>query len=315
MNTFPKYGKIENLYRNNQVLEHACVVMEKIHGTNVRLMFCEAEGGLVLGGRNKVLYKDGQRSDMDGFGFTAYVLGESGVDFEVLASHYDGYIFFGEFHGANIQKGVKYSDEKDFRVFDIMDRDHNFLNWERVVDICAHVGLKTVPTHIIGMINLDDLNQLIDAQSITALANGFDPNDDNIAEGVVIKPLKMKKDHRGNWIRAKYKSNKWSENVSAPKTKRPSPEKAELQARAREFAEMVVTPGRVATIIEHITREGNTELSMSRTGEFLREFINDVMEEHDDVYGELNKNEKNTFNKTVNGYATRLWRTEVTGLK
>ena len=49
-----KYTKIDNLYRNYQVLEHPVVVTEKIHGTNARFMYTE-EHGLILGSRNNVI--------------------------------------------------------------------------------------------------------------------------------------------------------------------------------------------------------------------------------------------------------------------
>ncbi len=306
MEGFSKYGSVENLYRSNEVLEHTVVVTEKLHGTNVRFMWDDTNGGLILGSRNNIIYKDGVRTDGDGYNFAGFMVDSAPVKELAHRPYYYRYVFYGEFHGSSIQKGVKYADEKDLRVFDIRDPDDNFVDWELVAQICDHLGFKTVPVLLEGRVTLDDLNEIMNKNSKTAEENGIEA-ENNIAEGVVIKPLKMRKDHRDNWIRAKFKSEKWAENAKAPKVRKPDPELAALQPAAREFAEAVVTEGRVATIVDHITRDGDTELNVRRTGEFLRAFINDVKDEHAEVYALLDKKQQNQYNKVVNGQAQLLW--------
>jgi Rnl2 family RNA ligase len=306
MKSFPKYGDIENLNRYTQVLDCSVVVTEKLHGTNCRFMWSPENGGVVLGSRNHIIFKDGN-SVHDGYKFGNFIANHPVLKFFHGDGGYDNHVFYGEFHGSGIQKGIKYCDKKDFRVFDIRDPEGNFLDWEDVVSICKEVGFKHVPVVMTGRVTLDDLNQIIDDISRTAIENGIDVAD-NTGEGYVIKPLKMRRDKRGNWMRAKYKSNKWAERASAPKTRRPNPEKMKLQEQARELAEQVVTLGRVSTVADHITRDGNTELSMRRTGDFLRAFINDVIKENQEVYDKLDRNEQNVYNKVINGYAVELWK-------
>lgn len=305
MQGFPKYGDIENLYRATEVLEHSVVVTEKLHGTNVRVMW--TTGGLVLGGRNEIIYKDGQSTNHDGYGFGAFMEKHPALEFFSDSGEYDDYVFFGEYHGANIQKGVKYCDQKDFRVFDVVKPDGTYCDWEDVVEICRKVGFKTVPVLLEGRVTLDDLNALMNKNSQTAIENGFNL-ENNIAEGVVVKPLKAKLDKHGNPLRAKFKSEKWAENAKAPKVKRaPNPDMIELQKEAKDFADAVVTEGRVATIVEHITRDGNTTVDVKRTGEFLREFINDLMKEYKELYDQLERPEQNVYNKVINTQAVKLW--------
>lgn len=309
MKEFPKYGDTENLHRGQEVLEYAVVVTEKLHGTNTRFVYLEKHG-LVVGSRNNTVYKDGQKSAEDGYNFSGWLLDRP--ELVEAVKKYPGYVVYGEFHGPGIQKGVTYSEEKDFRVFEVRDPNGEFMDWADTVRITEDLGLKTVPVLLEGRVTVDDLDQLMDKNSQTAVDNGLEL-EDNVAEGVCIKPLKATRDRRGNWIRTKYKSEKWAENAKAPKTRRADPETAELQARAREFAEMVVTPGRVATVVDHITRDGNVDLHLGRTGDFLRAFIQDVMKEHEDVYDGLEKKEQNTYNKVVNSQAVPLWKDYLMG--
>lgn len=305
MKGFPKYGDTEGLHRNNEVMECAVVVTEKLHGSNHRLMWSPENGGLVLGSRNQIIYKDGN-SCHDGFGFHTFLKDHPAILALSRRSGYHNLVFYGEFHGGNIQKGVKYKDEKDFRVFAIRDPEENYMDWDLIETICEEVGFKTVTVLLRGRVELADLEKIIDQNSQTAIENGIE-KEENTHEGVVITPLKMRRDRRGNWLRAKYKSQKFAENAKQPKVKKVSPEKAALQEAAREFSECVCTEGRMFTIIEHITREGDAEIHIERTGEFLREFVNDVRKEHDDVYKELDKKQAQTYNKIVSQYASRLW--------
>jgi len=203
---------------------------------------------------------------------------------------------------------VSYLLGKDIAIFDIRDPDDNYMDWDDVVSICDEVGLETVPEIMRGIVTLEDLNKIIDQVTPTGAKNGFD-DPDNIQEGFVIKTLKTQYDNRGNRMIAKYKSEKWAEKAKAPKPKLLDPEKLKLHEEARIFAESVTTLGKITTIIDHIVRDsGNEELSMKRTPEFLKEFVNDVMKDNEEVYNLLDKQQKNIYNKTVSSIAARKWK-------
>ena len=77
------------------------------------------------------------------------------------------------------------------------------------------------------------------------------------------------------------------------------------------FAEENVTFGRVQTIIDHITRNGNPELSMSRTGEFLRELVNDIVKEHDEFFKDMPAEGQNAYNRAMSTLGRPMWQKEV----
>ena len=307
MEGFPKYPSIENLYKVTDILQYKCVMTEKIHGTNVRFMYND-ENGLVLGSRENIIYKDSNRAG-ELYGFTEYAL--QNLESKLKSSlKYHKYVFYGEFFGSSIQKGVKYSETKDLRIFDIRNPEMNFLDWEVVTQICEELDLRYVPTIDIGIFDLSYLESVRDNVSVVGKLNGFE-DANNTWEGIVLKPVHMQLDKHGEWLMAKYKSEKWAENAKAPKVKSVDPDKVELQNAAKLFAILVVTPGRIATVIDHITRTGDSALDMKRTPEFLRELVKDVSEEHAELFGKLDKPETNAYNKAVSSLGTVAWKREV----
>jgi len=301
---FKKYSSLDNIRKSSEVLVHDVVCLEKIHGSNLSARWTEEED-LVLHGRNRLVYFNGEKTKFDGHGFSDWMLEDN--RWEGLKK-YPGYIYYGEFMGPGIQKGITYCDHKDWRVFDIRHPDGYFVNWDNVEVMCIIAGFKTVPVLYKGKIDsIDQLNDFVNRNSETAILNGVNLKE-NLAEGIVVKPYNEVRDKRGNRIIVKYKSEKWQESNSSRVKKQLSPEDVELHTKCREFAEQVCTPGRLATIVEHITRDGNTEISMKRTGDFLKEFVKDVMEEYSEMYSSLDRKEANQYNKTVSGYASNLWK-------
>jgi len=126
---FPKYGSIENLYRSGEVLEHEVVVTEKIHGTNCRVMW--TPNGLYIGGRNHTCKDPNMEfpNKYDGFGFTLYFENHPSLEVFSETSEFDGYVFHGEFCGANIQKGIKYSDHKETRKLHVIHHNDVTVNF------------------------------------------------------------------------------------------------------------------------------------------------------------------------------------------
>lgn len=316
MTDFKKYSSLENLKKSSEILLEECVLTEKIHGTNVR--FCWSDGGLWVGSRNNVIWQpkfgDKIPPQYDGYKFYDYIVKQPyyNICFHNPSAFKD-FTFYGEWFGQGVQKGVQYTTEgKDLRIFDIRHPEGYFLDWDDVLEMCKQVKLKTVPEVFRGKIrSMDKLNEFLDVNSQTAIENGVE-KEDNIAEGVVIKPLKEKLDRYGHRLIVKYKSAKWAETAQGPKKNKVytemTDEEVAVHSAARELADKVCTPGRVATIVEHITRDGNTELSMKRTGDFLKEFIKDVQEEFSEVYEKLDRRDANIYNKKINSQASLLWR-------
>lgn len=307
MKIFPKYGDIENLYKVKEILDCNLVITEKLHGQNVRFMYCK-EHGLVLGSRNLTIYKDSTRNENDGHNFTKFM---QDYDHKGLKK-YPSYVFYGEFIGFKIQKGVTYtqSNTRDLRVFDIRDPDGNYMDWEDVTRICKELGFKTVPVIAIGMFTMENLEKFINVHSRTAVENGVEIKEGDVAEGIVLKPLKMRRDRHGEWLRAKLKCDRWKENASKPKRPRIplNPEIVKIQEEAAEFAKTVVTEGRIHTIVDHITREGNILVDMTRTPDFLKELSADIWKEHNEIKDILDKNTQKMYNKAISAQGIDLWK-------
>ena len=232
MKIFPKYGSVNNLYKCKNILDHKVVVTEKLHGTNVRFMWDE-ESGLVLGGRNLVLFKDGQQNEQDGYSFTHFMFNISSIDLEELKK-YEGYVFYGEYHGAGIQKGITYMSDrvKDLRIFDIRNPEGDFIPWDDAALICLDIQVRIVPTICEGIFTMEELEKLLNQPSQTALLNGVEA-EENFSEGVVIKPVTPQRDRYGEWMRAKLKGAKWTEQAHKPKVPRPvNPEVVRLNQEA-----------------------------------------------------------------------------------
>lgn len=154
---------------------------------------------------------------------------------------------------------------------------------------------------------MEYLNSIRDNISVVGSAAGYtDAN--NIWEGVVLKPKKMKRDHHDEWLFAKFKSAKWAENAEHTPTKHINTEKLDQAQKAHFFAESVVTDGRVNTILDHIKRNGNEEVSMKRTGDFLKEMIKDIAEENAELFSAMDPSERGAYNKAISERALPKWK-------
>lgn len=305
---FAKYGSINNIKKNAEILLYEVCVTEKIHGTNAR--FTIVDGNLFIGSRNNTIYREpNPPKDLSGhYGMSEWLVNHQCMDIIRNTPELNGHIFYGEFHGAGVQKGVKYSSGKDFRLFDIRNPEGEFLDWSEVERIAKLVGLQTVPVLFKGKLNsVDQLNQFININSTVAIENGIEL-ENNISEGIVVRTLKTLRDNRGNRLIVKYKSEKWCEDNDAKTTKLLTPEEVEQQAAAREFAERVVTTGRTHTIVDHITRDSDEELDIRRMGDFLKEMNQDIAEEFSDLFNSLEKQDRKLYNKTISQYAAKAFK-------
>jgi len=306
---FPKYTHIDNLLKSSELFQQECVVTEKIHGTNVRLMWSPENGGLVLGSRNNIIYKDREQKQ-EFYDFVEFVINNE-ID-KILEKNieFHNHIFYGEYYGGSIQKGVTYTNdnERQLRIFDIRKSDGKFIDYHELHAICFGLGFKIVPHIMTGKIELDKLNEMINNNSIVAKENRV-VKEDNTWEGFVIKPIFETKDCKNNRLIAKYKSVKFTENAKQPRVpKLIRPEEIQARQDAKEFAETTVTEGRIATIVEHITRDGNEEISMKRTPDFLKELINDIREEHFEVFNKLDKDHGKLYNKALSNLGVKLFK-------
>ena len=150
----------------------------------------------------------------------------------VVDGHYVGrgeIVAFGELFGPGINKGVEYPDGRHFMLFDILVIEEfglrHFLNWRNVEYYADVAELKTVPVLARGTLR-ECMNFKPEFKSVAGelVDPTFTSGDDNLAEGVVIRP-----DHTFyiGHDRAMLKVNidKFKETISAPKEPKPDASK------------------------------------------------------------------------------------------
>ena len=276
---FSKYQHLESLSKVPDIfLEPEVVCTEKIHGTNARVGWINGEER--IGGRNQDHTKD--EGDSGVMGFVKYIRSLN-VDWAGLFGT-TNIIFYGEWHGSNIQKGIKYSDEKEFRVFDV--RVNGLLrDWNDIVDLVEHSPFKLVPLLYKGVPTLEKFDELVKVQSVVGKENGFDDSE-NFHEGIVIKPTKMKRAETG-WVMAKYKHARWTERQSEKVKKDYKPLPGEVTAFVEEF----VTDIRFDHIIDHLRDQGVEINDMKATPHLLKEMNIDVAREGKDEIEKITNDE------------------------
>ena len=210
--------------------------------------------------------------------------------------NYPGYIFYGEFFGKGIQRAIDYG-EKKLRIFDIYSCNaEKFIDFYDMFSICREVGFDIVPFNITDappcMCKIEEL-----ANEQSSIAHG------STKEGIVIRRLNeiVKKDKR--WI-YKFKSKKWEETN---KQKDKLSGKNAIHDKAALFASEVVTPGRIANIAEHMARDGDIELNIERTKEFINALLSDITDEHSEALPAIKK-ELSIYKKKIQGRGVYLWK-------
>ena len=332
-----KYTSIDRLYKvTDELFSRPCVVTEKIHGTNVS--FGVKEGVRLIGSRNRTVYRRDGVDEIrygDHYGSVAYLTALPKKPrivreefWQVLEKHYPEYTFYGEWYGNGVQKGVKYfpstlEKDRDLAIFDIRGPNGTFLNWNEVLDACNDVEVRTkqltvewpgqeafklytVPELYRGPITLDKLDSFLNQNSTQAMLNGV-KEPVNIAEGIVVKPLQEALDGRGNRVIFKYKSEIFQEIAKQPKLRKLTPEEIAEKKKIGEFAENIVTSGRVSTIVEHITRD-NPEIDIKRMPDFLKELSKDISEEFREFFDSMDKKERKIYNREISAQGARLFK-------
>lgn len=311
MGEFFKYPHIDGLHKVPEIFScEEIVATEKIHGTNFRVMFpaktndCKT---VRFGSRNNEI---GLGSGFYGDGpinWWLKVLREHwGAFLEAISCHFeDGHdvIIFGEWFGTGVHGGVSYydGDAKDFLAFDVMVGGV-LVDHDTFAAFCADVRLGAAPLVYRGKPSVDVLNALLEQNSIVAKVNGV-TLEKNIAEGVVIRPTKMKKNHHDQWIMAKHKSTGFAEDNKGKR----GPVTAKAYAGPHLLlAERYVTRGRLLNALDRAKENGFIIIQNSMADmQVLPTIV------FDDVYldflsaDDLTEEEKHTDHKALKSAVTR----------
>lgn len=235
---FQRYPEIALLPRRPEIFAvKEVIATEKLHGSNFRIYF-------PLGMTSIADVKFGSRETEHGTPGEKFPLGAVVLMFqskpELLTAMWEtlkAYDFpdatvFGEAYGPGIKaKGVRYSEGQEvlFRAFDIMVGE-NFLTYDLFCEVTDKMGLGRVPEVWRGPPSIEAFDALLEKPSIQAKLNGV-ADENNLAEGVVIRSNPLLRNVFGEWLIVKHKAKKFSEVAHAPK-----PVKERTESPADVFA-------------------------------------------------------------------------------
>lgn len=331
---FKKFSSIENTYRDkffDLVREEGkdggqWVVMEKVHGAQFSI------------------YYDG--SDMQASSRTAFLTDE--IDFfnwqKVLADNSEKMIklynlvketnhktnqdtvaqvvVYGEIFGGSyphpdvekvknakrLQKGVHYHPDNLFYAFDIRVDGH-YLTVDQTDALFEKSGFFYAKTLFRGTLE-ECVNHPDDFLSKISQWLGLPPIEDNIAEGIVIKPVEPRFLNIGDRVILKSKNEKFKERKS--KKKRPVKQDEPLSEAAQKLQqelESLVTENRLQNVL---SKKGEMPYPLPGDyfGQIMQDFSADIREEFnkdfETAYINLEKKEQKRVSKALNQAAAKL---------
>lgn len=325
-----KYSSIENTYRDkfiDIIREQGhdggdWVVMEKVHGGQFSIYY----DGQTLKASSRTTFLD---ENTDFFNWQKVlednkekvidmyrILKEDQDEISVLVAY--GEIFGGSYPHPDVarvktakrlQKGVFYHPDNLFYAFDIRV-DGQYLDVDRCEDLFQRSGLFYAKTLFRGSLE-ECINHPDDFPSKVSQWLGLPPIEDNIAEGIVIKPVEPRFVKTGDRVILKSKNEKFKER-KAKKKRPPKPQDAPLSENAvqlQQELESLVTENRLQNVL---SKQGEIPYPLPKDyfGRIMKNFSADIWEEFnkdfEDNFDQLDKKEQKRVSKAVNQVAAKL---------
>jgi len=329
---FKKYNSIENTFDKEfieRIFIEECdkqefVVQEKVHGANVCLM---TDGETVSFGKrtgfveaNEKFYDYEELLER----YTLKVISLFSVVKETFAD-LKTLIVFGEMFGGKyphhdvksnnktmvIQKGVYYCPNHEFYAFDlyvINEETGKFLTVDEANAFFEREGFFYAKTLFRGAL-AECIKYPNDAPSLIAEWLGLPPMEDNICEGVVIRPVTPTYLHNGSRVLLKSKNERFAEK-KAVKKRAPKlfvePSYSEELNNLLLVAEEYVTENRLNNVASKIGQISVPRDTGKLIGLFSKDILDDFLKERSGEYAVLEKNEQKILNRHVNSLATNM---------
>ena len=329
---FKKYNSIENTF-DTAFMEiivfegfdkQEFVVQEKIHGCNVCFV---TNGEMVSFGKR-----------------TGFVeVGEVFYDYEKLLEQYQVKIIalfsmikkeypetatmtvFGEMFGGiyphpdvendrktmTIQKGVYYCPYHEFYAFDLYvatEEKGFYLTVDEANDFFRQGGFFYAQTLFRGTLD-QCLKYPNDSLSLIPKLLGFPLIEDNVCEGVVIRPVKPAYLSNGSRVLLKSKNARFAEKKSRKKRESKlfvPPTYSEPLNELLEIVEQYVTENRLNNVVSKVGQISLPKEIGKLMGLFSKDILDDFLKEHSGEYVALEKMEQKILNRHVNSFAINL---------
>ncbi len=328
---FKKYGEIENSYRkkaidevlNQELTGGLWVVHEKIHGSNMSVFYNGKD--IVYAKRTDFIDSDAafyswqkamERDNIEDKIKKLWNDFQNFSDSPIEEIRLIGELFGGDYKHPDVkklkdgmvQKGVFYSPEQHFMIFDITING-KLIPVDFFEKLTEYAEIKTAPKLFTG--SFEEVMQYPnDNTSIVYKEYDLPEIKDNIMEGVVIKTVEPQFFGNHQRVIFKNKNEKFKERTANKKRpKKVAKELSEEEVNAINKINEYITANRLRNVISKI---GN--ISDKMFGVLIKDLNKDVMEEFlksDDIniYEMLDKSSKNIVNKESNRSCTTLIRT------
>jgi len=286
MENFIKYSSIENNYRDKFIKKFDLsnmlfVATEKIHGANFQIVF-DYDEDITYCSRNRILAADEK--------FYDYQNTVKKYNFEkvvVFAKENDCVVrLYGELFGKGVNKGVDYGDEKQILFFD-MSIDGIIVSYDDFHANMTAFGLPTTPFVMKGSL---DETRAFDVETFNSKVLNID---DNVAEGIVIRPVKEIFYGHTRFI-LKKKSEKFKENKK--------PKKAEkivdpVVDKWHPIVLSYVTEMRLSSLFSKMGEIENPKDIEKYMKEYVKDVKEDFLKDHDYLVESVTKKQdKQIFN-------------------
>jgi Rnl2 family RNA ligase len=329
---FKKYTSIENTFdkdfvervRNEKDANQEFVVQEKVHGSNV----CFVTDGETVG--------FGKRT-----GFVE--AGEKFYDYEKLLERYTPKVIalfsiiksklsdiktltvFGEMFGGKyphpdvkndnktvvIQKGVFYCPYHEFYAFDLYvttESSGRYLTVDEANMFFERGDFFYAKTLFRGALD-KCLQYPNNGPSMVSEWMGLPPIEDNICEGIVIRPVEPTYLSNGARVVLKNKNARFAEKKSIKK-RAPKlfvePSYSEQLNNLLPIVEQYITENRLNNVISKIGQVSIPKDTGKLIGLFSKDILDDFLKEHSGNYAAIEKSEQKILNRHVNALATNL---------
>lgn len=337
---FKKYPSITNSYqevfidkiKNSGYKYIPYCITEKIHGSNTQISYnCKTKefeyakrSGVIETGEKCYNVQDCfERIKENVYDLVQYL--QPTLTKELKTVTVFGEVFGGSYpheevpknnHASKVQKGVFYTNNNEWKAFDIAytlkgDKKTYFLGAEDFFMACNAVDIDTVPLlAVVG--NLDEaLKYANDNSSVVYKEYGLPELENNIMEGVVIKPWKQDLWLGDTRVVLKNKNSKFKEKSRTKKVDLAA-EYSENTKRALAESITYVNENRVRNVISH---EGEvTEQDIGRLiGLVAKDALNDFVKDAG-VWNLLEKVEQKIVTKNLQREAAKYVRKEIIGV-
>lgn len=329
---FYKYPSIENSYREEFLdkiirwgyADSPYCITEKIHGSNTQIDYNVKTGEFEYGKRTSKI-EEGEacynvQKCFEDIKDKVVALVEQGqlpdnvetikVYGEVFGGNYPHEEVKKDNHASKVQKGVYYSPHNEWKAFDIAytlegDDKVYFLSGENFFISCQTVGIDTVPLLTVTNNLKEALEYPNDKESIVYQHYALPQLEDNIMEGVVIRPYKTDIWFGQSRLILKNKNDRFKE-----KSRERKPDiYVEVPESVKKAIEEIVTyvnENRVNNMISHLG-----EVSEKDIGKVIGLTCKDVWEDFKKESGTFNlleNKEEKMVTKYLNGEVAKVVR-------